>query len=582
MPWRPQFPGEAPTLGYYALDWITQNLAAPDREVYEPFIPTQEQAEFLLRFYELDPVTGRRVIRRGVLSRSRGWGKSPFLSAIAILEGLGDVVPDGWNAQGQPVGKPWARIRTPLVQIAAASEAQTSNSWEPLLEMLSGAAPVFDNYPGVEPLSGFVNLPWGRIEPVTTSATSLKGKRPIMVIADQTEQWTPGNGAAKVYEVILNNATKVGGSVIESPNAYTPGLGSVAETTAKAAADILEGRNTKLFTGMLYDHREASGSTELGDEKSLLTGLRFAYGDSSDHPDGCVLHQPACPPGWVDLRGVMERIWQTDSDEQVSRSDWLNQVTHAPDAWLSGPDVQGAQAQRQLEPGEQITLGFDGSRGRSKGKPDATALIGCRVSDGHLFRLGIWEAGNDQVAKLQWDSWEPPIPAIEAEIASAFSQYQVVAFYCDPARDWRSHVNAWEARWQTPHKASRDHPFEWWMTGGRSILVERAVEGLEGAIRNRDCTYDGDPQFTKHLLAARRRIIHSRLAIAKDGPHSMHKIDAAVAAVLAWQARTDVMSSAALMKDKPSVTTPGRNSQRRSYGHRQSRVREAVQVLDYR
>ncbi|MGI8682057.1 MAG: hypothetical protein ACR2JO_08000 [Mycobacteriales bacterium] len=33
---------------------------------------TKEQAEFILRFYELDPRTGRRIVHRGVLSRPRG------------------------------------------------------------------------------------------------------------------------------------------------------------------------------------------------------------------------------------------------------------------------------------------------------------------------------------------------------------------------------------------------------------------------------------------------------------------------------------------------------------------------------
>lgn len=74
IPWKPEFPGERPTLGWAAIDWIESNLAAPDRGSYEPLLLTREQAEFVLRFYEIDPVSGRRVIRRGVLSRPRGWG----------------------------------------------------------------------------------------------------------------------------------------------------------------------------------------------------------------------------------------------------------------------------------------------------------------------------------------------------------------------------------------------------------------------------------------------------------------------------------------------------------------------------
>lgn len=74
MPWKPSFPGEVPTLGWLALEWMENYLAAPDRPDYEPFVPTREQAKFLLDWYSLDPRTGRRRYRRGVISRPKGWG----------------------------------------------------------------------------------------------------------------------------------------------------------------------------------------------------------------------------------------------------------------------------------------------------------------------------------------------------------------------------------------------------------------------------------------------------------------------------------------------------------------------------
>lgn len=63
-----------PTLGYDVIDWIADYLAAPDRADYEPFLLYPEQEDFVLRFYEINPVTGRRKYRRAVLSRPRGWG----------------------------------------------------------------------------------------------------------------------------------------------------------------------------------------------------------------------------------------------------------------------------------------------------------------------------------------------------------------------------------------------------------------------------------------------------------------------------------------------------------------------------
>lgn len=542
MPWKPQFKGDFPTLGFAALDWVSANLAAPDRLDYVPFQPTQEQAEFVLRFYEVDPVSGKRKIRRGVLSRSRGWGKSPFLAALAILEGLGDVVPDGWDADGQPVGRPWSSVQMPLVVVAAASEAQTMNAWMPVLEMLREEAPVWDHYPGLDPMGTQVNLPYGLIRPVTASPTSAKGFRPTFTLMDQTEQWTPGNGGIEFARVLRANATKVGGAVIETPNAYDPGLGSVAENTAKAFFAMREGRS-KQDSGLLYDHREAPGDTDLMDRESLVRGLRIAYGDSSDHPDGCLLHDPPCPPGWASIESRVAHVWDEDAREQESRADFLNQITHSSDAWLSQPEWAACHAPGTVVgPNEAVTLGFDGSRGRARGKPDATALIGCRVSDGHLFRVGVWEAPEDRGV---WASWQPPIVEIEAALADAFKKWRVVGFYADPGRDWASHVNAWEAKYSSSVavKARRDHPFEWWMTGGRATDVEKAVELMEGAVRNRDLTHDGSYDLTRHVLNAKRRMSHGRLALGKDHPSSSRKIDAAVAAVLAWQARLDAVAA---------------------------------------
>lgn len=522
MPWTPSEPGERPTLGWDLLDWINDNLAAPDRADYEPFVPTPEQARFVLRFYEVNPVTGKRVIRRGVLSRPRGWGKSPFLAALACLEGLAPVVPDGWDADGQPVGKPWAEVRTPLIQIAAVSEEQTRNSWSPLLEMLRNG-PVVDNYPGLEPMETFVNLPRGRIETITSSARTVKGNRALFAILDQTEEWNKSNGGHRLSEVMLTNATKVGGTTVESPNAYIPGMDSVAEKTATAYALMKEGR-TKMAEGLLYDHREAPAETDMTERGSLLSGLAYVYGDSCEQAGG-----------WVDLERIVARIWEPDMEPQVARADFLNQITHASDSWLGQPEWKGCAATDKIvAPDDPVVLGFDGSRRRAKGVTDATALIGCRVSDGHIFEIEVWE----QPKHL--DDWEVPTSAVDATVREAFTKFDVVGMYADPAK-WESYIASWEAdfRKQLKVKSTRDHPIEWWMTGGRANLIVRATEQLHSAIVDGEMSHDGSATLTRHMLNARRR--HAG-HIGKEFPDSPRKIDAAVAAILAWQARLDALA----------------------------------------
>jgi hypothetical protein len=590
-------------------------------------------------------------------------GKSPFLAAIGIAEAMGPVLFDGWNADGQPVGKPWSTVRTPFVKLAAVSETQTQNAWQPLLEMLSG--PVVDNYPGLEPLGTFVNLPRGKIEPVTSSASSIKGNKPVFAILDQalaldtpiptpggwttmgalstgdlvlgsdgpttvtaakpvsiehdcfrvtfaddtsivaseghlwqsvvwgspsairttgemyrdertfripiapprlgwiaitaiepvprvgvrciavdaddhlfaagpgghlthnTEEWTKSNGGIRMAETMRINAAKLGGSTIESPNAFIPGMGSVAEASAEYYKALIEGRARD--DGLLYDHREAPPNTDMTDRESLLAGLSFVYGDSAQ------------PQGWVDLDRIVAEIWDPDIDPQTARADFLNQITHASDSWLSQTEWAGcADPLRVVADRDVIVLGFDGSRHRNRGVTDATALVGCRVEDGHLFLIECWE----QPDGLLGDDWWVPTQEVSAVIAETCRRYHVVGFYADPASDWRSFVAEWEAAYGDRLKvqSTRDHPIEWWMGGNNTLKSVRATEQLHSAIVHKNLTHDGGSVLTRHVLNARRRPGRSGIQIAKAHPDSPHKIDAAVAAILAWQCRIDALA----------------------------------------
>lgn len=565
MPWKPSEPGEVPTLGYYAIDWIVENLAAPARLLYEPFVPYLEQEDFILRWYEIDPVTGRFKRHRGLLGRPRGWGKSPILAALCALEALGDVIPDGWDQYGQPVGKPWSTIRTPLVHIAAVSEEQTANTWQPLLQMLRNG-PVLDNYPGLEPLDTFVVLPGSdgaKIDQITSSSASTKGAPIVFGVCDQTEEWTPSKNGPLLAQTIRTNAAKNGGRTLESPNAFVPGLNSVAEATAAYAADIREGRARN--PGLLYDHREAPAETELSDYDSLEYGLRVAYGDSSGHPGGCVIHNPPCPPGHVALEPLIEIIFDPASDVQVLRADFLNQITHASDAWVSSPEWGALYAPgKTVAWKDVITLGFDGSRGRTRGKADATALIGCRVHDGFLFEIGqrsIWEPPRREMSRRDKDktgdfsSWSVPVAEVDATLAYAFNQYRVVGFYGDPS-GWTEHFAKWEARYGSrlhpKVKASGESRISAWPRGKNTNAIE-AVKRMHAAIANGECSHDGSSALTRHMLNARRRAVRAGYLLYKAYPDSPDKIDGAYAATMAWKARLDAIAAGVGKKPRKRV-----------------------------
>lgn len=519
MPWKPKRPGDVPTLGFGVLEWMVANLAAPDRSEYEPFRPTLEQAQFIVNLYAIDPATGRRRYRRAVYSRPKGSGKSPLLAAIGAAEAMADVVPDGWDADGQPVGRPWSSVRTPWVQFAAVSEDQTRNAWTPLLEMLR-EGPVVDNYPGLEPLETFVNLPKGRIEFVTSAATSREGNRPVFAVLDQTEEWKPANGGVRLAATIRRNLGKTAGTSVESPNAYEPGAGSVAEDSAEYWRRLQSGKLRE--RGLLYDHREAPPDTDMADRDSLHAGLLHAYGDSA-----------AERGGWVDLERIIAEVWDPATHPQDARRFYLNQVTHASDSWISQPEWAAcADPTKVVADRDVITLGFDGSAGRARGVADATALIGCRVHDGHLFEVGVWE----QPTGPAGDGWEVPVVEVEAAVRTAFARWTVVGFFADPAR-WGEHIARWEAEYnqRLRVKVSQNRPISW--PTGRTTEVARALEELRTAIVQREMTHSGESALTRHFLNARRRAERSGVIIRKEHPDSVNKIDAAYAGMLAWRAR---------------------------------------------
>ena len=247
-----------------------------------------------------------------------------------------------------------------------------------------------------------------------------------------------------------------------------------------------------------------------------------------------------------DLDGIIDEFYDPRASPADSRRYFLNAPGSAADAWIVEPEWAGCvDVTKVVTDRESITLGFDGSRKRARGVTDATALIACRLSDGHLFELGVWE----QPPGPAGDDWQVPVAEVEAAVHQAFDRYSVVGFYADPAK-WESYVAGWEAKYHSrlKAKATREHPVQWWMTGGRAAQTVRALEQFQSAVIDHELTHDGSYALTRHVLNARRRPSRAGLQVAKEHPDSARKIDAAIAAVLAWQARVDAVAAGATVK----------------------------------
>jgi hypothetical protein len=498
------------SLGYAVADWCSEMLAQPDGDrAGEPFEFTIEQLAFVVRWYAVDNA-GRWLFRRGQMVRPKGWGKSPLVAALGCAELAGPVLFDGFAADGEPVGRPHP---SPWVQLAAVSEDQTVNTMSLVLAMLREGRAA-DEIPGFDPGLTRIYTARGRLEPVTASAPSREGQRLTAAVLDETHLWLSANGGHRLAATIRRNLAKMGGRSIETTNAWRPGDGSVAELTAEYAAKIDAGLVREV--GLLRDHREAPPDIDLRDERSLREGLRQVYGDAA----------------WIDLDRLVAEVYDPGTDVADARRYYLNQVVAAEDAWIAPHTWDSrADATLVLADGDRVTLGFDGSR-----TDDATALVACRTSDAALFLLHVQAAPGD--ARRQ--GWEVDRERVDDAVRAAVDRYDVAGFYSD-VHPWESYVDAWSRDFGSGLlvKASERSAVGFDMRA-RLQLFTRAAEGFAAAVEDGELVHDGNSTLREHVHNARRRPNRFGVGFGKEHRESSRKVDAAVAAVLAWSARRDL------------------------------------------
>ena len=78
-------------------------------------------------------------------------------------------------------------------------------------------------------------------------------------------------------------------------------------------------------------------------------------------------------------------------------------------------------------------------------------LVGCRMSDGHVFTLGVWQPKKGEIVDAG---------AVNKAVFNAFEKYKVVAFFGD-VREWESYV---KESWPQEFK---DQLVVWAVPGGK-------------------------------------------------------------------------------------------------------------------
>ena len=513
------------SLGWGVINWLYEYVLTPGGpDAGQPFMPTLEQARFIVWWYAVDE-NGRWLYRSGTLRRLKGWGKDPLAGALSLVELCGPVEFSHFE-NGQPVGKP---KYDPWVQIAAVSQDQTRNTFTLFSSLVS---PKLKEEYGIDIHKTIVYDRRGKmIEGVTSSPLALEGKRPTFIIQNEIQWWVEANDGKAMRDVIDGNVTKSAYGTCRALsicNAHVPGQDSVGEDDWEAFLKVQAGE--AVDTGLLYDALEAPPDTpvseipaydedpegfEEGIEK-LKAGLEVARGDAK----------------WLDLDIIVSSILDIRNPVSESRRKFLNQVNAAEDSWISRKEWDSCQSSVVLKPGDKITLGFDGSKSN-----DHTALCACRVEDGAIFLLNTWNPEKQPGGVI-------PRESVDAAVRSAFERYTVVGFRAD-VNEFESYVDELgkDFKWVVKVKASPNNPVAFDMRGQKKRFALDCERFLD-AVLEQELTHDGNPRLRWYIGNAQRHPTnYDAVSIRKESKDSSRKIDGAVTAVLAFGARQDYLMS---------------------------------------
>lgn len=314
-------------------DWIETHCAVPDGfDAGEMLELVPEQLTFVQNHYAIRTGAKRGelaqafVYRRSQLVRAQKWGKSPLIAAFVCAESVGPVLFDGFAeggeryrcsdhgcgcgwvyeyVPGEPMGKPWP---TPLIQVTATTEDQTDNTYGALRPMID-RGPLADviTRTGEE----FIRLPGGgRIDVVTSKATSRLGQRVTFVPQDETGIWTDSNSMTKTARTQRRGLAGMGGRAIETTNAWDPSENSVAQRTYESSAVDIN-----------RDFRIPPADLSFKDKRKRRKILQFNYA--------------GVPWALNNLDGIEAECGEMmDTDAAEAERFFGNRIVHGQGSWL--------------------------------------------------------------------------------------------------------------------------------------------------------------------------------------------------------------------------------------------------------
>jgi phage terminase large subunit-like protein len=299
----------------------------------------------------------------------------------------------------------------------------------------------------------------------------------------------------------------------------------VAITTAGVKVDN-KGQDSIAYS--LYNYGKKVARGEVDDDSFFMAWYEAA--EEADHRDPETWKD--ANPGYGDLNSIEDfESAVRRTPEAEFRTKRCNQWVSSQQSWLptGAWDKQGNEF--KLDPDQEYVLGFDGSF-----SGDATVIVGCTVPKEkelpQIFMVKAWEKDEN----IHDNDWRVEIAEVEQTLIKFTQDNPLVReIACDPYR------------WQRSMEALADLGLpivEWPSTSARRMVP--ACAKLYDAIVDGEMHHDTDPTLARHFDNAVVKTDNLGTRIVKDKRSSNRRIDAAVAAVLAFDRATARMEEVVL------------------------------------
>lgn len=538
-----------PTLGPGICQLIEERAVyGPGSLQGDPYVIDPEFRAFIYRAYEIfprgHPWEGRRRFKRVGLSVRKGLAKTEKQALLAYCElhPEGPTRFDGWDANGNPVGRP---VRSPYIPMLAVTVEQVEELAYGALKYIVEEGPdsgLFDSA-----LERIIRLNErgradGKAVALAGSPSARDGARTTMNCFDEPHHLHMPR-QLKAHLAMDANLPK---RPLDDPwslyvgTAGQPGQRSVAEEIHEEALAISENKIERPDLFYLY-RTDDNPKRDLATKDERIAAISEATGPAGEWG-----------PGQFDE--IASKWDRPGADHAYLERVWLNRWRKSKSQAFDMEKINALKSDDSIPDGAFITLGFDGARFR-----DCTAFVATEIETGLQQCLASWSRPEDV------EDWEVPEDEVTAFLEDTMTRFEVWKLYADPPH-WTETVGSWSAKW--PDKVE-----EFW-TDKYARMAYTLREYME-AIDSKSVTFGGVTLLTdeggsnqqadllEHLANAGRQDLKIRddegkplfILCKQDGLREL-KFDRAMAGVLSWKARMDARKKGA--QPRPKARMPRR------------------------